>query len=110
MWQLELVEGDKGQQELSASVERTLEAGDDVMAMRFTANGRLLAVALLDHTVKVFFVDTFKFFVSLYGHRLPVMALDASSDNALLVTGSSDKNVKIWGLDFGGMQILINNI
>src|ERR1051325_3923615 len=27
--------------------------------------------------------------------------MDISSDNKLIVTGSADKNVKIWGLDFG---------
>ncbi len=29
------------------------------------------------------------------------MSLDISSDSTLLITGSADKNVKIWGLDFG---------
>jgi hypothetical protein len=29
-------------------------------------------VALLDCTVKVFFLDSLKFFLSLYGHKLPV--------------------------------------
>jgi U3 small nucleolar RNA-associated protein 12 len=46
-----------------------------VLALRYTADGRLLAVALLDHTVKVYFADTLKFFLSLYGHRLPCMSL-----------------------------------
>jgi len=30
-----------------------------------------------------------------------VTSMDISSDNTLLITGSADKNVKIWGLDFG---------
>ena len=51
--------------------------------------------------MQVFFLDSFKFFLSLYGHKLPVLAMDASSDSALLVSGSADKNIKIWGLDFG---------
>ncbi len=29
-------------------------------------------MALLDCTVKVFFLDSLKFFLSLYGHKLPV--------------------------------------
>ena len=32
---------------------------------------------------------------------MPALALDISSDSTLIVTGSADKNVKIWGLDFG---------
>jgi U3 small nucleolar RNA-associated protein 12 len=102
MWQLELVQTEADAPlQLNARVTRTLELPDDALSLRFTADGKLLAVALLDHTIKVHFVDSFKFFVALYGHRLPVMAIDTSSDNALLVSGSSDKNVKIWGLDFG---------
>lgn len=80
---------------------RTLQLEEDALAVRVSSDGRLLAVALLDSTVKVFFVDTLKFFLSLYGHKLPVVALDVSSDSALIATGSADKNVKIWGLDFG---------
>eukprot|EP01018_Ginkgo_biloba_P035815 Gb_01026 [translate_table: standard] len=49
----------------------------------------------------VFFVDSLKFFLSLYGHKLPVLCMDISSDGDLLVSGSADKNLKIWGLDFG---------
>ncbi|CAJ0843028.1 14536_t:CDS:2, partial [Entrophospora sp. SA101] len=64
-------------------------------------NQKFVAVALLDSTVKVFYDDTLKFFLSLYGHKLPVISMDISSDNKLIVTGSADKNIKIWGLDFG---------
>ena len=49
----------------------------------------------------MYFEDTLKFFLSLYGHKLPVTTMDISTDNSLLISGSSDKNVKIWGLDFG---------
>ena len=47
--------------------------------------------------VKVFFEDTLKFFLSLYGHRLPVLSMSISDDDDLIVTASADKNVKIWG-------------
>jgi len=29
------------------------------------------------------------------------MTLDMSDDGALMLTGSADKNIKIWGMDFG---------
>jgi U3 small nucleolar RNA-associated protein 12 len=40
-------------------------------------------------------------FLSLYGHSQPVLCLDISFDSRLVITGSSDRNIKIWGLDFG---------
>jgi len=36
-----------------------------------------------------------KFFLSLYGHKLPAISLDISSDSTLLISGSADKNVKV---------------
>ncbi|RDX55728.1 WD40 repeat-like protein [Lentinus brumalis] len=80
---------------------RTLKMTDDVLCVRYSPNGKLLAVALLDSTVKVFYQDSLKFFLSLYGHKLPVLSMDISGDSKLIVTCSADKNVKIWGLDFG---------
>lgn len=49
---------------------RTLKMSDDVLAVKISPDGRLLAVSLLDATIKVFFVDTLKFFLSLYGHKV----------------------------------------
>ena len=86
---------------LSARHMRTLRLPDDVLCVRFSPDGKLLCVALLDATVKVFFTDTLKFFLSLYGHKLPVLAMDISSDGTLLATAGADKNIKLWGLDFG---------
>ncbi len=80
---------------------RTLQLQEDALAVKLSPDGRLIAVSLLDSTVKVFFVDTLKFFLSLYGHKLPALTLDISYDSTLIVTGSADKNVKIWGLDYG---------
>ena len=43
---------------------------DDVLSVRYSPNSKFLAVALLDSTVKVFYLDTLKFFLSLYGHKV----------------------------------------
>lgn len=80
---------------------RTLELSDDVLAVRLSPDMRLITASLLDNTVKVFFTDSLKFFLSLYGHKLPVLSLDISFDSKMLVSCSADKNIKIWGLDFG---------
>lgn len=74
---------------------RTLAMSEDVLGVRVSPDGKLLAVALLDATVKVYYLDSFKFFLSLYGHKLPVLCLDISSDGTLLATGSADKNIKV---------------
>ncbi|KAI8896096.1 WD40-repeat-containing domain protein [Globomyces pollinis-pini] len=80
---------------------RTLKLSDDILCVTLSPDGKLLAVSLLDLTVKIFYIDTLKFFLSLYGHKLPVISMDISSDSRIIITSSSDKTVKIWGLDFG---------
>lgn len=87
--------------QLTVSNVRSLKMNDDVLVVAVSPDAKYIAVALLDCTVKVFFMDSFKFFLSLYGHKLPVLCMDVSSDGDLIVTGSADKNLKIWGLDFG---------
>ncbi|KAK3694743.1 hypothetical protein B0T22DRAFT_453312 [Podospora appendiculata] len=80
---------------------RILKVADDILSLRFSPDSKLLAVALLDSTVKVFFTDTLKLYLNLYGHKLPVLSMDISYDSKLIVTSSADKNIRIWGLDFG---------
>ncbi|KAH6606481.1 dip2-dom34p-interacting [Trichoderma cornu-damae] len=80
---------------------RALKVSDDILSLRFSPDARLLAVSLLDSTVKVFFVDSLKLYLNLYGHKLPVLSMDISYDSKLIVTSSADKNIRIWGLDFG---------
>ncbi|XP_063812950.1 WD repeat-containing protein 3 [Pseudophryne corroboree] len=103
-WEFELVTDDADAQSsrrLSVKETRMLQMDEDVLCVRHSPDSRLLAASLLDCTVKIFFVDTLKFFLSLYGHKLPVLCMDISHDSSIIVTGSADRNIKIWGLDFG---------
>ncbi|KAM4700462.1 WD repeat-containing protein 3 isoform 1-T2 [Discoglossus pictus] len=103
-WEFELVTDESDAQSsrrLSVKQTRVLQLDEDVLCVRHSPDGRVLAVSLLDCTVKIFFVDTLKFFLSLYGHKLPVLCMDISHDSSIIVTGSADRNIKIWGLDFG---------
>ncbi|XP_075994682.1 WD repeat-containing protein 3 [Genypterus blacodes] len=101
-WDFELIKDQQADQKrLTLKHTRSLQLEEDVLCVKFSPDHRLLAVSLLDCTVKIFYTDTLKFFLSLYGHKLPVLCLDISHDSTLLATGSADRNVKIWGLDFG---------
>ena len=86
---------------LKLAHKRTLKVADDILSIYFSPDSRLLAVSTLDNTVKVFFVDSLKLFLNLYGHKLPVLNMSISSDSKLIATCSADKNVRLWGLDFG---------
>lgn len=45
---------------LSVKQTRTLQLDEDVLCVRYSPNQKLLAVSLLDCTVKIFYVDTLK--------------------------------------------------
>lgn len=106
-WDFEVVEQlvpgtkDKYIPQLKLVHDTTLELTDDILAVKISSEDRYLAVSLLDNTVKVFFFDSLKFYLSLYGHKLPVLSIDFSVDSKMLITSSADKNIKIWGVDFG---------
>lgn len=87
--------------QLNLSHVKSLEVNESILALKISADSKYLAVSLMDNTVKVFFFDTLKFYLSLYGHKLPVLSIDISFDSKVLITCSADKNVRIWGLDFG---------
>jgi WD40 repeat protein len=82
----------------------SLSLSDQSTYMLISPNKKYLCVSLLDNSVRVFYSDSGKQLHSLYGHKLPVLSFDISSDNAMIITGSSDKNVKIWGMDFGDLH------
>ncbi|XP_023243739.1 WD repeat-containing protein 3-like [Centruroides sculpturatus] len=103
-WDFELIKDttySETRKKLTLVHARTLKLSDDVLCIKHSPNGKLIAISLLDSTVKIFFVDTLKFFLSLFGHKFPVICMDISYDSNLIITGSADRNVKIWGLDFG---------
>eukprot|EP01126_Amoeba_proteus_P047323 TRINITY_DN5394_c0_g1_i7.p1 TRINITY_DN5394_c0_g1~~TRINITY_DN5394_c0_g1_i7.p1 ORF type:complete len:712 (+),score=151.18 TRINITY_DN5394_c0_g1_i7:71-2206(+) len=87
--------------QLKFESSKTVEMPAGIFCARYSKDGKYLVLGLMDNTVRVYFADSLKFFLALYGHKLPVMSLDISSDSTLVVTGSADKNVRIWGLDFG---------
>jgi U3 small nucleolar RNA-associated protein 12 len=74
---------------------------DQITYCMVSPDAKYLIYSMLDNSIRVFYEDTNKFFLNLYGHKLPVLCFDVSSDGALLISGSADKNIKLWGMDFG---------
>ncbi|VDM38926.1 unnamed protein product [Toxocara canis] len=99
-WTYELV-SEFDRKRLSIRERRVLELPDEALCVAASPDSRFVGAGLLDNTARLHFVDTFKLFVTLYGHSLPVTCIDMSHDSKIVVTGSADKSVKIWGLDFG---------
>jgi len=101
-WKFDLVSReDYSGKHLTLTHTRSLKVSDDVLCVRISPDQKFIAIALLDCNVRIFFMDSLKFFLCLYGHKLPVLTMDISYDGALIVTGSADKNIKVWGMDFG---------
>lgn len=97
-------DSDENEGRVAIRLAKTLPLLEEGLAVKYTPNGKYLVVSLLDNTVLVLHSDTLKQFLVLYGHSLPVACLDVSHDNTIVATGSADKTIKIWGLDFGNIQ------
>ena len=95
-WSLNLHKGD-----LQLRLVDSFSLKDEILAVGFSPNGKFLCAALMDCTIQVLYADTRKYCLSLYAHKLPVTCFDVSSDSTILLSGSADKSVKLWGLDFG---------
>lgn len=95
-YELRLVKG-----KVSLVEVKSIFMGEAVQWVKYTPNGEYYLCALMDNSIRMNYSDSDKLYLNFYGHKLPVLSLDVSSDGTLLVTGSADKYIKIWGLDFG---------
>lgn len=61
LWHLELITlPNTNKKVLSLLHFKTLELDENVLCAKVSQDNKLLAVSLLDNTVKIFFMDTFK--------------------------------------------------
>ncbi len=72
-------------------------------AVAFSSDGRLIATASSDETVKLWDVMTGKQIISLTAHGFgTIKALAFSPDNKFLASGGDDQKIKLWRVEDGG--------
>ncbi|XP_016906333.2 notchless protein homolog 1 [Apis cerana] len=66
--------------------------------VKFSPNGRIIASASFDKSIKLWESNTGKYITSLRGHVQAVYSISWSADSRLLVSGSADSTLKVWSL------------
>ncbi|MBW4548217.1 MAG: WD40 repeat domain-containing protein [Symplocastrum torsivum CPER-KK1] len=103
-----LVQGGAGEALLAIEEHRNQEpddpnalVGDIAHQVAFTPDGKIVAAAMSDKTIKLWNGKTGELLRTLTGHNYAVHAIAISSDGQTLISGSSDKTIKLWNLKTG---------
>jgi WD40 repeat protein len=81
---------------------QTLEGHQgEVTALALHNNGKFIASASSDHTIKLWNLASYKLLFTLLGHTASVLAVAISPDGQILASGSQDCTIKIWNLSTG---------
>jgi WD40 repeat protein len=81
---------------------KTIMAGSGAGGLRFSADGKTLAIASADRTAKLYSSDDLKLLQTFKGHGVRVKFLAFSGNGRLLATGGGDGVAKLW--DVGDPQ------
>jgi U3 small nucleolar RNA-associated protein 12 len=81
--------------------EQEIELTESPLCAAFSPDGRFFGVGLQNNNIQLFFADSMKPYLSLFGHKLPPTSLAFSTDGTLVASVGMDKSLRFWGTDFG---------
>ncbi|AIN96637.1 hypothetical protein LPMP_140560 [Leishmania panamensis] len=81
--------------------EQEIELTEAPLCAAFSPDDRFFGVGLQNNNIQLFFADSMKPYLSLFGHKLPPTSLSFSTDGTLVASVGMDKSLRFWGTDFG---------
>jgi WD40 repeat protein len=81
---------------------------DTVFGVAFSPDGRQLASAAADKTIRVLDVATGELVRSLEGHTHHVLSLDWQDDGQTIASASADQSIKVWNVETGEQRRTIS--
>lgn len=101
----------------SAGIALKLNHTDGVNAICYSTDGRLLATASADNTVKIWSAKSGELLSALSHHQADVFSLCFSPDGSLLASGGYDRSLIVWEVNSGeifqifkGHQLAITSV
>lgn len=73
----------------------------EIVCLSFDPHGMLVATGSMDHTAKLWDVETGQEIFNLAGHKAEIVSLHFNTDGDKLMTASFDNTAKIWDVCTG---------
>ncbi len=84
---------------------------DDVLEAKFSPDGKSIATASYDQTIKIWDAGTGRLLQTLYGHKASITTIDFSSQgNYLLSSAIDDSSTRLWNLHSGKEMLSLKRV